>query len=69
MENDDGKVLIICIVGYDEIFDCKDVILVDVFMVRVLIGKEVDDEVMVVIEVGCFDWWINKIWYDIIDKI
>ena len=69
LENDVGKVLTIRIVGYDEIFDRKDVISVDAPMARALIGKEADDEVTVVTEAGRFDWWINKIWYDTTDKI
>ncbi|TPV59132.1 transcription elongation factor GreB [Aestuariibacter sp. GS-14] len=69
LENDDGKVLTLRIVGYDEIFDRKDVISVDSPMARALIGKEEDDDVTVTTEAGRFEWWINKIWYDTSDRL
>lgn len=49
----------LCLVGYDEIFGCRDYIFIDFFMVRVLIGKEEDDEFVVKIEMGIKEWWIN----------
>lgn len=33
IENDDGDIKIFCIVGLDEIYDCKDYIFIDLFMV------------------------------------
>lgn len=56
-------------VGYDEIFGCKDYIFIDFLMVWVLFGKEEDDEFVVKIEMGMKEWWINCIWYDVIDKL
>lgn len=69
IENDDGKVMTIRIVGYDEIFGRKDYISVDAPMARALIGKQADDEIMVKTEAGHFEWWINKIWYDPEDRV
>ncbi|MBU3020326.1 transcription elongation factor GreB [Aestuariibacter sp. A3R04] len=69
IENDEGKVMTLRIVGYDEIFGQKDFISVDAPMARALIGKTVEDDVEVKTEAGHFTWWINKIWYDTNDRI
>lgn len=69
IENDDGKVMTLRLVGYDEIFGRKDYISIDSPMARALVGKVEDDDVTVKTEAGTFTWWINRIWYDPTDKI
>ena len=68
IENDEGKVLQLRLVGYDEIFGRKDYISIDSPMARALVGKE-DDDLSVKTEAGIKEWWINKIWYDTTDKL
>lgn len=63
IENDDGDMLKFCIVGYDEIFGCKDYIFIDLLMVWVLLKKEVGDLVVVNIFVGEVNWYVNVIEY------
>lgn len=69
IENDDGKVLTLRIVGYDEIFGRNDHISVDSPMARAMVGKAEDDEFEVKTEAGRFTWWINKVWYDSSDRL
>ncbi|QJR80844.1 transcription elongation factor GreB [Alteromonas pelagimontana] len=69
IENAEGKILRLRIVGYDEIFGRKDYISVDSPMARALIGKQEDDEVTVTTEAGTFTWSITKIKYDPTDKV
>ena len=64
VENDEGKTLKFRIVGYDEIFNRKDYISIDSPMARALLKKEVDDEALVVTEVGTTTWYINSIAYE-----
>lgn len=64
VENDEGKTLKFRIVGYDEIFNRKDYISIDSPMARALLKKEVDDEAVVVTEVGTTTWYINSISYE-----
>jgi len=69
IENHEGKVLTLRLVGYDEIFDQKNVISIDSPMARALVGKQEDDEFEVKTEMGTKEWWINRIWYDTTDKL
>ena len=69
IENDEGKVLQLRLVGYDEIFGRKDYISIDSPMARALVGKEEDDDLSVKTEAGIKEWWINKIWDDTTDKL
>ena len=63
IEREDGKLLSIRIVGYDEIFDRKDYISIDSPMARALLGKQVDDEALVKTDAGIAKWYINSIVY------
>lgn len=63
IEREDGKQLLIRLVGYDEIFDRKDYISIDSPMARSLLGKQVEDEVTVKTEAGTAIWFINAISY------
>ncbi|MDZ7923440.1 MAG: transcription elongation factor GreB [Marinagarivorans sp.] len=63
IENEDGDGKRFRIVGYDEIFETKDYISVDSPMARALLGKAVDDEVIVKTDAGEFYWYIKAITY------
>ncbi|MCL6268824.1 transcription elongation factor GreB [Sansalvadorimonas sp. 2012CJ34-2] len=63
LENDEGEILQCRIVGTDEIDTRKGHITVDSPMARALLGKQVDDEVMVQTPTGKKVWLINKIQY------
>lgn len=63
IENDEGEVKKFRIVGYDEIFDSKEYISIDSPMARALLGKEVEDEIVVKTDAGEFYWAINSISY------
>ncbi len=63
VENEAGESKRFRIVGYDEIFETKDYISVDSPMARALLGKEVDDEVIVKTEAGEFYWYVTAINY------
>lgn len=52
------------IVGYDEIFERKDAISIDSPMARVLLKKQVNDEVTVKTDTKETDWLIEEIHYD-----
>jgi transcription elongation factor GreB len=69
IENEQGQVLELRIVGYDEIFGRRDYISIDSPMARALVGKEEDDDVTVKTETDVKEWWINRIWYDPTDKL
>ena len=47
IENEQGQVLELRLVGYDEIFGRRDYISIDSPMARALVGKEEDDDVTV----------------------
>ena len=61
--DEDDRKLTVRIVGYDEIFDRKDYISVDSPMARALIGKQVDDDVLVKTEAQQIYWTIKAIDY------
>ncbi|WP_422137914.1 transcription elongation factor GreB [Endozoicomonas sp. ALC020] len=63
VENEEGEVLQCRIVGSDEIDVKRGHITVDSPMARALIGKQVDDEVLVRTPEGNKIWFINKIQY------
>jgi len=64
IENEDGEEKRIKIVGYDEIFHCKDYISIDSPMAQALLKKKVDDEVIVKTPNGDACWYITKIEYE-----
>ncbi|MFC3034830.1 transcription elongation factor GreB [Pseudoalteromonas fenneropenaei] len=63
IENEQGDVLRFRIVGPDEIYERKDYISIDAPMARALLGKAVDDEVLVTTPEGRKTWFINEITY------
>lgn len=63
IENDAGESKTLRIIGYDEIFDKKNVISADSPMAKALLGKEVDDEVVVNTPSGKQLWYISAIRY------
>ncbi len=64
VENDAGETKRFRIVGYDEIFLRNDYISIDSPMARALLGKSVDDEVIVRSAVQETSWLINQIEYE-----
>jgi transcription elongation factor GreB len=64
VENDQGEQRRFRIVGYEEIFGRKDYISVDSPMARALLGKEVDDEILVQTPKGQARWYVNAIHYE-----
>lgn len=63
IENDEGDIKRIRLVGYDEIFGRNDYISIDSPMARSLLKKEVDDVAVVNTPNGEVEWVINKIEY------
>lgn len=63
LEDDEGQIMRCRIVGKDELDPKKNFITVNSPMSKALIGKEVDDEVMVQTPAGEKIWYINKIQY------
>lgn len=63
IENDDGVTYCFCIVGYDEIFGCKDYIFIDFLMACALLKKEVGDLAVVNTPAGEASWYVNAIEY------
>lgn len=63
VESDQGEIRRFQIVGYDEIFDRKDVISVDSPMAMALLQKEEGDEVIVRTPEGKAVWYVNRIRY------
>ncbi|PCI71883.1 MAG: transcription elongation factor GreB [Gammaproteobacteria bacterium] len=61
--NEDDESKRFQIAGYDEIFGRKDTISVDSPMARALLGKQVDDDIMVKVGSDDFYWWITKVEY------
>lgn len=65
IENDDGEVKTLRIVGVDEIYDHHPQhISIDSPIARALLGKQVDDEVEVVTPSGKKSWYVNAIRYE-----
>ena len=63
IDNDDGEIRQFRIVGYDEIFKRSDCISVDTPMAKALLGKEVDDEIIVNTPSGQQVWYVLSIRY------
>lgn len=63
LENDTGEVVQYRIVGKDELDTKLGYITIDSPMARALIGKQVDDEVVVQTPLGAKEWYVNKIQY------
>ncbi len=63
VEDEAGNTKTFRIAGYDEIFNRKDYISIDTPMARALVGKSVDDEVVVRSPEGERVWYINSIRY------
>lgn len=66
---DDAQTLTVRIAGYDEIFSRKDYISIDSPMARALLGKSIDDEVLVQSDGRKSVWLIEEIRYDKNDTI
>ena len=63
LENEAGEVVRYRIVGSDEMDPRNNYITINSPMARALIGKQVDDEVLVQTPSGSKEWYINKIQY------
>ena len=63
LENDQGEIIQCRIVGADEIEVKNNHITIDSPMARAMIGRQVDDEVVVQAPSGVKTWLINKIQY------
>lgn len=69
IENEQGEIKTLRIVGVDEIYDHHPQhISIDSPMARALLGKEVDEEVTVVTPLGKKVWYINQIRYEMPEK-
>lgn len=64
IENGNGDIKNLQIVGPDELYERKDCISIDSPMARALLKKEVDDEAIVDAPEGKTSWFINKIKYE-----
>jgi transcription elongation factor GreB len=64
IENEDGESKSFRITGYDEIFGRNDYISIDSPMARALLGKQVDEEVIVKTDIQTTTWFINSIRYE-----
>lgn len=64
VENDEGEINQYRIVGCDEFDPAKHWISVDSPVARALIGKSVDDEIIVQTPSGKVTFYINRIWYE-----
>lgn len=63
LEDEDGEQVCYCIVGFDELDLCNNQISIDLLFVCVLVGKELDVEVLVCILVGEKFWFVVEIEY------
>jgi len=61
--NEQGEKKKFRVAGYDEIFGRTDYISIDSPMARALLGSEVDDEVTLKIDSGCYTWTVCNIHY------
>lgn len=64
LENEKGDCKQYRLVGCDEFDPAKNWISIDSPVARALIGKEVDDEILVDTPSGKVHWYLNKIWYE-----
>ncbi|WP_373766937.1 transcription elongation factor GreB [Glaesserella sp.] len=64
LENEEGEIKQYRIVGCDEFDPAKQWISIDSPVARALIGKQVDDEILVDTPLGKVLLYINKIWYE-----
>ena len=67
LEDESGKIVRYRIVGKDELDTKLGYITIDSPMARALIGKQVDDEVVVNTPAGKKEWYVNKIQYKAFD--
>ena len=67
LENEDGDILHCRIVGTDEIDTKKGHITIDSPMARAVLGKQEDDEVLVITPAGKKLWYLNRIQYQPFD--
>ncbi|GEK09717.1 MULTISPECIES: transcription elongation factor GreB [Pseudoalteromonas] len=63
VESEDGETRVFRVVGPDEIYERNDYISIDAPMARALLGKQVDDEIMVKTAHSQRLWFINQIEY------
>ncbi|SQH74715.1 transcription elongation factor [Shewanella benthica] len=63
LENEAGDVVQYRIVGKDELDTKLGYITIDSPMARALIGKQVDDDIVVQTPSGAKEWYVNKIQY------
>jgi len=63
VENEAGETLSFRIVGPEEIYEGSTNISIDSPMARALLGKQVDEDVIVNTPEGKKEWWINTIHY------
>ncbi len=68
LENEAGEIVQYRIVGKDELDTKLGYITIDSPMARALIGKQVDDEVVVPTPLGPKEWYINKIQYQAFEE-
>lgn len=69
IENDQGEVKTLRIVGIDEIYDHHPQhISIDAPMARAMLSKQVDDEFEVITPLGKKTWFINSIRYEKLDN-
>lgn len=64
IENEEGEIKQLRIVGPDEIYGRSDYISIDSPMARALLKKQVDDDASVPTPSGRKQWFVNKVWYD-----
>lgn len=64
LENEEGEIHQYRLVGCDEFDPAKQWISIDSPVARALIGKEVDDEILVETPMGKVTLYINRIWYE-----
>ena len=69
IENEQGEVKTLRIVGIDEIYDHHPQhISIDAPMARAMLSKQVDDELEVITPLGKKTWFINSIRYEKLDN-
>ena len=69
IENEQGEVKTLRIVGIDEIYDHHPQhISIDAPMARAMLSKQVDDEFEVITPLGKKTWFINSIRYEKLDN-